>query len=91
AAYRLALGSALRDAGRYADAEAALKLALPTFETIAAPRGLDIATTRGELACVALALGRAGAREQLDASLAVVDRVAADTPQAQRLHECRGR
>ncbi|MDC8011814.1 serine/threonine-protein kinase [Tahibacter soli] len=89
--YRLVLGSALRDAGRYAEARAALELALPAFEAIAAPRGIDIALTRGELACVALALGRPGARERLDAAIAVTDRVARELPQAQRLNECKGR
>ncbi|HVJ61954.1 MAG TPA: tetratricopeptide repeat-containing protein [Tahibacter sp.] len=87
--YRLGLGSALRETGRLAEAEAMLQLALPAFETIAAPRGIDIATTRGELACIALARGRSGAREQIDAALATIVRVSPDNQQAQRLRDCR--
>ena len=87
--YRLGLGSALRELGRYSDAESVLRLALSTFETINAPRGIDIAITRGELACIARARSPNGdADAQLDAALATLDRQARDNPQAQRLRDC---
>lgn len=89
---RLALGSTLRELGRYAEAEAMLEKALPVFEAAAAPRGLDIALTRGELACAKLV--RAAdtvAAAQLDAAIAALRSKAADDPQAQRVFGCRAK
>ena len=88
--YRLALGSTLRELGRHREADAVLRQALATFEMTNAPRGIDMALARGELACNALAQAHDAAHlQQLDDALAVLARQAADRPQGLRVRACR--
>lgn len=88
--YRLALGSQLRQLGRYTEADTVLGQALATFEASNAPRGVNVALTRGELACSALERTQGRASSQaLDEALAVLDRNAPDSQQGARLRSCR--
>jgi serine/threonine-protein kinase len=92
ATYRLALGSAQADL-QQPQAGQTLELALAAFDKIHAPRGIDMALTRGELACLALSRGPdAGQLAQLDTALKVVEEnLPADDPQRQRVAACRQR
>jgi eukaryotic-like serine/threonine-protein kinase len=89
--FRLSLGKALRDLGRYAAAEPVLRTALQDFEKINAPRGINVATTRGELACIALARGDKSAGAVLSASVTLLDRYPQESTAAERLRECAAR
>jgi serine/threonine-protein kinase len=90
--YRLALGSSLRELGRLDEAERVLRRALLVFQANAAPHGVDVALSRGELACVALARkANPDAERDLDAALGLLDQQAQGDPQALRLHACRSR
>jgi serine/threonine-protein kinase len=89
ATYRLALGSSLRELGRHDEARAALRSALATFERMAAPRGVNKAMARAELACDTLAQGPdAAADAELANSLRILDRYAASDPQTRRIRTC---
>ena len=90
--YRLALGSQLRQLGRYTEADTVLEQALATFESFNAPRGVNVALTRGELACSALGRTRGrSSSDVLDEALAVLDRNAPNSQQGARLRFCRAR
>lgn len=88
--YRLGYGSALRDLGRYAEARAELIPALRAFREIAAPRGIDIALSEGELACSSAASekGDADALRSLEAAVVRLREYAPDDPQAKRVFDC---
>jgi len=89
AIYRLALGSSLRELGRHDEARGALRAALATFERMAAPRGVNKAMARAELACDRLAQGPdATATAELESALQVLDRYAASDPQTRRIRTC---
>jgi tetratricopeptide (TPR) repeat protein len=91
AAYRLSLGSNLRVLGQYAEAEPLLREALRAFEVVNAPRGGNIALSRGELACIALirgGRGREAAKAQLAASIAAIEKYDKDDPQLPGLVAC---
>ncbi len=89
ATYRLALGSSLREQGRHAEAATVLRQALATFDVVNAPRGIDKALARGELACNAQPWKEGdGMRRQFADSLAVLSRRAPDDPQALRVRSC---
>jgi serine/threonine-protein kinase len=90
ALFRLELGSALADLGRDLRAERTLRAALDAFESIAAPRGINVASARGELACLQLRRGSdPTARARAEAALAVLDRFPAETRfYGSRLRDC---
>jgi len=89
ATYRLALGSSLREQGRHGEAATVLRQALATFDVANAPRGVDKALARGELACNAQPWKDGdGMRRQFDEALAVLSRQAPDDPQALRVRSC---
>jgi serine/threonine-protein kinase len=87
--YRLALGSSLREAHQRAEATVVLRQALATFEVANAPRGVDKALARGELACNALPWQEDdGMRRQFEDALAALTREVPDDAQAQRVRAC---
>jgi serine/threonine-protein kinase len=87
--YRLALGSSLREAHQRAEATVVLRQALATFEVANAPRGVDKALARGELACNALPWQEDdGMRRQFKDALAALTREVPDDAQAQRVRAC---
>ncbi|MBA8887614.1 tetratricopeptide (TPR) repeat protein [Dokdonella fugitiva] len=89
AIYRLALGSSLRELGRHDEARRTLRDALATFERLAAPRGVNKAMARAELACDTLAQGPdAAATAELESALQVLDRYAPSDPQTRRIRTC---
>lgn len=86
---RLALGSTLRELGCNAAAEDRLREALVAIDIVAAPRGVDRAIARGELACSALLRGPDdAARRELDAALALIGERDPTNPQGLRLRHC---
>jgi serine/threonine-protein kinase len=87
--YRLALGSTLRERGRYAEAETLLRQSLTTFEAQHAPQGIDIGLANGELLCLRAVRARQHAAPELDAVLERLATIDADDPQVQRLAQCR--
>ena len=88
--FRLGYGSALSDLGRFEEARAQLEPALRTFEKIAAPRGVDIALSKGEIACSRrTSIPRDGsALVSLKLSAARLREVAPDDPQSKRILDC---
>jgi tetratricopeptide (TPR) repeat protein len=91
--FRLGHGSALRDLGRLDEARTVLALALQTFEQIAAPRGIDVALSRSEIACTV----EPGdprfdiARSEIEHAMVVLREHAADDPQSERIFRCAAR
>ncbi|WP_331653237.1 tetratricopeptide repeat protein [Dokdonella sp.] len=89
AIYRISLGSSLRERGRHTEADAVLRQALAVFEANPAPRGLNIALTRGELACNELGPARsAEAIAALQGAVIALHRIAPDEPSVLRLDRC---
>ncbi|HJU39844.1 MAG TPA: tetratricopeptide repeat protein, partial [Tahibacter sp.] len=85
--FRLKLGWALCELGRYDDAEAELRSALTTFER--GRTGTNLIASRGFLACVAVKRDRrAAARAELSAAIEYLDGENADEVQRGYLRAC---
>jgi len=90
AIFRLSLGASLRENGRIEEAATTLAHALAVFEAHPAPRGLNRALTRAELACIALARNRsdAAARSELARRIAQAQAASPGDLRLPRLHAC---
>jgi len=89
AIFRLTLGSSLREAQRHSEADAVLRQALAVFEANPSPRGLNLALTRGELACNDVERTRSpNSLRALEDAAATLERVGRDEPAARRIAAC---
>ena len=93
ATYRQGLGAALSDLKHYDQAEALLTTVLAAFERAKAPRGLAVAETKAEIACLRLARKPDPVElEALDKALATLrEKLPGDDSQRVRAEACRAR